>query len=227
MGCSKERIGELAQLVEESRVVISTREEQDENNSSDDSCSETTESLSGDEDSGNIVQEISSHLNYLVQLGPTLQRDVLYAYKARTTAAFPPIVPFHLSDPAKIYVSLIREKYPDAEDQLVDRLGEANWQRHQTIREQIEANDLDEGQDDSCSAFRPHSAFHDSGLGTSVPAYTEYASSHTSFQSSNAEGEEGALRVPAAPDEMSAGKPFTCPYCGITLANVKNRVAWK
>ena len=119
----------------------------------------------------------------------------------------------------------------------MNRLGESNWQRHMMVREQMEAiqrrtSDDDEprlddtpfynSRDDLYSAFRPYSTFHDSGIGTSIP---EDALSHTSFLSSNLEGE--SLRVPAAPEEVATGKPFQCPFCGDTLGNIRNRIGWK
>ena len=162
---------------------------------------------------------------------------MLYARKSRVEALLPPLVPFHLSGPAWKYVLLVREKYKNAEEQLVNRLGESNWQRHKMVRDRMEAiqrrtSDDNEARlddtpfynsrDDHYSAFRPYSTFHDSGIGTSVP---EDALSHTSFLSSNPEG--GSLRVPAAPEELGAGKPFQCPFCGDTLRNITNRISWK
>lgn len=77
------------------------------------------------------------------------------------------------------------------------------------------------------SVFRPHSAFHDSGIGTSNPAQTQYTPSHTSFQSSNTEGEHKSLRVPATPLEVHDGIPFECFICKSFLTNIKTRVDWK
>lgn len=47
-------------------------------------------------------------------------------------------MPFHLSDPAKIYVLLVQEKNKDAEDQLVDCLGGSDWQRHRIVRKKMQ-----------------------------------------------------------------------------------------
>lgn len=79
--------------------------------------------------------------------------------------------------------------------------------------------------EDPCSAFYP--AFHDSGIGTSVPAHTQYAESHTAFNSSITEREEGRLRVPREPAEVDAGIPFQCCLCGDILSSIRNRVDWK
>lgn len=229
---------ELTQLVEQAESELAMRVEDGDNTDSDDGYE--SESSSDDEEMNNIVQRLKPQIGYLMQLGPTLQQNLLYARKACIEASCPPIVPFHLSNPAKIYVDLVREKFRSAPNDLVDRLGESNWQRHQIIRNQMLAIERrSEGQDvstpenipfyndrdDRYSAFRPHTMFHDSGIGTSVPAHTQYAPSHTSFLSTNAE--EGSLRVPAAPKALGAGQPFQCPFCGVTLRDVKNRVDWK
>ena len=151
-------------------------------------------------------------------------------------------MPFHLSDPAKAYTALIREKYRHAQDHLVDRLGESNWQRHKSVRDRMEnatqavkndarlAVDVDpsaKNTDALYSAFRPYSTFQDSGLGISVPSKIEYALSHSSFQSSNIESEQGSIRVPPTPKEVGTGIPFQCPFCSSTLANIRSRVEWK
>ena len=137
-------------------------------------------------------------------------------------------MPFRLSDPAAIYVSLVRDKFRNAQAQLVSRLGEANWQRHQRVREQLEDDvAVDKDQNLPYSVFRPYTTFHDSGIGTSVPANTNYAPSHASFQSSNVEGAHGSVRVPPTPKEVKDGKPFQCPFCDQIILNIRNRIDWK
>ena len=78
------------------------------------------------------------------------------------------------------------------------------------------------------SIFQPFSVFHDSGLGTSLPAQSQVAisvASHTSFLSE--EGDLHRRRVPKMPDEVGLGKPFKCNLCGQTLSFIKNRISWK
>ena len=166
-----------------------------------------------------------------MELGPTLYQNLRYAEKARIQSSQPPTVPFCVSGPAWIYVLHVRGKYRQAQSRLVERPGEANWQRHRDVRERRDqivnsteehsptAQVEDDEHQEPHSLFRPYSAFHDSGIGTSVPAQTSYAQSHTSFLSSNTEGEHGSPRVPP-----SAGKPFQCYLCGHVLSSIKNRV---
>ena len=170
-----------------------------------------------------------------MELGPSLEQNLQHADTARNQSSHLPSVPFTVSDPAMIYVSLIREKFKQAHYKLVERLGEANWQRHRDVRDKIEKTELSpeertklQGETSiACSLFRPYSAFHDSGIGTSDPAQTEYAPSHTSFLSSNTEGEHVSLRVPKEPSEVGAGKPFQCFLCRCVISNVRNRIDWK
>ena len=240
LGAFKGQIRDLTRLVEQAETVISLQDHDEEDAGSDCSNDTSQGSLVEGREPEEMVQELKTQMRYLIQLGPTLQQNVINAKKARVQELYPPVVPFYLSGPAGAYVRLVRQKYPNAADQLINRLGEANWQRHQLIRKQIEAvarrgPELDgfgvddtpfyNNNDDLYSAFRPYSAFHDSGIGTSVPEVSEYSPSHTSFLSSK--DEDKAMRVPATPDELFAEEPFQCPLCGHKLRNVKSRVQWK
>lgn len=133
-------------------------------------------------------------------------------------------VPFSLSGPATIYISLVREEFKQAHCKLVEQLGEAKWQRHQSIREKMDNTELspEERAKPASSLFRSNSEFHYSGIGTSDPVQTEYAPSHTSFQSSNIEGEQVSPRVPGEPSKIGAGKPFQCLLCRCVISNVRN-----
>ena len=170
-----------------------------------------------------------------MELGSCLKDNLRHTEAARNQSSNLASVPFAVSDPAMIYVSLIRDKFKQAHHKLVERLGEANWQRHRDIRDKMEKTELSPEERTklsgersiACSLFRPYSDFHDSGIGTSVPAQTEYAPSHTSFLSSNTEGEHASLRVPKEPPEAGAGKLFQCFLCRCVISNVRNRIDWK
>ena len=182
----------------------------------------------GDND---IAGELQLHIDCLVDLGSTLEKSLLRTETRRVRSSQLVPVPFHVSDAASVYISLIRDKFKDAEAQLVERLGEANWQRHVNVRSGMAkiTRGVEEEciREDPCSTFRPYSAFHDSGIGPSVPAQTQYAASHTSFVSSVSEKNEGRLRVPREPVEVGAGRPFQCYLCGEILSNIRNRHDWK
>lgn len=178
-----------------------------------------------------IVRDLQFHIACLVDLGSTLEKSLLCRKTARARSVQVAAVPIHAYDAARVYISLVRDKFKDADAQLVERLGEANWQRHVNVRLQMEDLSKDvEGKyirEDPGSTFRPYLAFHDSDIGPSIPAQTQYATSHTSFISSIPEREEGRLRVPREPLEVSTGKPFQCYICGEILSSIRNRVDWK
>ena len=176
----------------------------------------------GSSESGSydIFEDIDFTTKCLMEFGPSLEQNLRHAESARVQHSYPTNVTFSVSGPAAIYVSLVREKFKQAHYKLVERLGEANWQRHKNVREKIENTEL--FPEVSCSVFRPYSDFHDSGIGT-----TEHAPSHASFQSSNHDGEQVSLRVPKEPSEIGAGKSFQCFLCRCIISNVKSRVDWK
>ena len=220
------QLQELKTVIEQTKLILISMNDQhallheefdDENNSGDES------SAAGDCE---IYDDISFAIACLTELRPSLEQNVACTKKALSQSALPPYVPFCLSDPAKIYVSLVRERYPQAQDHLVDRLGEANWQRHLSVRQKVDNDKVSAVEEEVGSVFHPYSTFHDSGIGTSVPAQTQYAPSHTSFLSSIA-GDKESVRVPPLPAESGAGKPFRCFICGLLLSNISCRVDWK
>ena len=222
---------ELKNLTEQTKEITSSMKNRAaESAGYDDGGPDTDEDDDLEEDDmGDIVEELELQTRWLMQLAPTLEQNLIHAENTRFHASSPTGVPFSVSSPAAIYVSLVRDKYSQAETRLVERLGEANWQRHIGVRNRMEPETLKPPEELAIakSVFRPHSAFHDSGIGTSNPAQTQYALSHTSFQSSNTEGELKSLRVPAPPPEVHDGIPFQCSICRSMVTNIKTRVDWK
>lgn len=233
----------LKNLIEQTKIITANRDRDEEAASSDgdddDDDDKNNEDeaeeddTSDDEQTIDIVELLKTQIACLTELGPTLQQNLLHSRNSYAKFSYPPVVPFRLSDPAAVYVSLIRDKFRNAQVQLVNRLGEANWQRHQAIREQLKRSHVetdaaeDEDQTLYYSVFRPHTTFHDSGVGTSVPTHTNHAPSHASFQSSKFEGEHGCVRVPPIPEKAKDGKPFQCHFCGQDIPNIRSRVDWK
>lgn len=141
---------------------------------------------------------------------------------------------FHVSEAARAHVLQVHDKFGDADVSLVERLGEANWQRFVRVRQYMTSgiqegklNDLRVG---ARSAFIPASKFHDSALGSFIPTNSSFAStvaSDSSFVSSLAEKDGSHARVPPTPIEVALGLPFACSICQRVLTTVKNRVEWK
>ncbi|KAG8531246.1 uncharacterized protein KY384_004604 [Bacidia gigantensis] len=192
--------------------------------------SETASSDESDNDSsdeaGDLPDDIGFQTKCLLELTPTIQCCIERNQNSNLQAV--PAQQFTVSGPAYYYVQVVGEKFKDAPKQLVERLGEANWQRHNRLRQvetgqpQIEINDT--------STVKPKSVFNDSGIGTTETGSLRYAASvqsHSSFISSNATGDINRLRVPSAPEEVKRGVPFSCKYCGQMQYKIKNRVDWK
>ena len=184
----------------------------------------------------NFVKDIAAHLTCLMDLVPTIeqtgqQRDLA----GRVVVGSLPSASFRMSAPAEQYVRQICDKYPKAPNELAERLGEANWQRFQRIRDSEQeksetATDTKGALELAKSAFAPVSQFHDSGLGSSIPALSQYAASdasYISYLSSEVDKDSGRLRVPSIPKEAVDGLPFGCFICGKTLATIRNRLDWK
>lgn len=181
-----------------------------------------------------FCRDMASHIACLQDLAPTLEQMLDGAdqiHKMRDDAARPA---FHVSDPARPFLLQIHDRYRSAPTYLVERLGEANWQRWVRIRKQMDGDDEseegNEEQEIAHSTFLPVSKFHDSGLGTSIPAQSDRAfsvASHTSFLSSHADAEDGKARVPPTPAQVAEARPFECSICGQILANIRNRIDWK
>ena len=227
---------ELESVIEQGKLTI--RKDRDEilqdNHANEEEYDSGGEGLS-DSGSYDTIEDIIFATTCLSELGPSLMQNLDRAESARDSCLDFINMPFAVSTPATIYVSLIREKFKQADHKLVQRLGEANWQRHKDVREKMEKAQLSPeeratlamGTGIASSVFRPYSDFHDSGIGTSVPAQIQYASSYTSLQSSKVEGEQASPRVPREPSEVGAGKSFQCFLCRCIVTNVRDRVAWK
>ncbi|KAL8818722.1 MAG: hypothetical protein Q9191_007878 [Dirinaria sp. TL-2023a] len=67
----------LRDLFEKMQTIISCQNDNDGDSDSDDGLSDN------DDETGDIVEELRSHVSHLVELGPTLQQNVVCARKAR------------------------------------------------------------------------------------------------------------------------------------------------
>ena len=115
---------------------------------------------------------------------------------------------------------LLSKRFPEAEPNLIERLGQVNWTRYKRGQAEREANveketiDIDR----SGSVYSP-SKFHDSGLGSSVPARTTYVQSILSSDRSRS-------RIPPLSENAKKGEPFPCDACGRSI-RVKSDHEWR
>ncbi|KAL3468894.1 hypothetical protein BJX99DRAFT_242539 [Aspergillus californicus] len=221
----------LSTLLEKCTVIISETEGSDTSSDSDtDSvCSSATEAHS------NQHGRLHCYISCLMELGPAIERQISNIQFKLDQQTLPMPKVFSLSENAQPYARRIKDRFKDAQIVLVERLAEANWERSIRIRAQIEEQ---MGQEPGPAAaipalastvFKPFSTFDDSGLGTSVPAKSQYATtiaSHSSFMSVLGNEGEGRPRVPRLPDGGEHGRTFRCTYCGKRIS-CKTRIQWK
>lgn len=226
---------ELETMIEQCQAATA-EEDLTEGSDSEFDDSEDDSGIYGSFDPG---EDLHSRVQMLLDLIPTLEATVAHVERPQAQIARTEVnESFRASGPAQIYIDLLRDKFPEADKRLVERLGEANWERHRNIRRRIEQ--IDESAESGSTAvptdftatsiFQPQTLFHDFGIGTSVPAQPCSAlseASHTSFISSLADKEKGAARVPPTPAEVGLGEIFRCYLCGQMQLNIKNRVGWK
>jgi hypothetical protein len=182
-----------------------------------------------------VLRPMSTSVDLLLSLTPTLEQT--YRNKHRSTRKPKKHLPgITVTTAALYYVHYVASKFPLADKLLVERLGEANWQRHERLRAIERNGPLDEASATQAlplpakSIFQPVSIFKDSALGSSLPAESERASSqasHSSFASSEGDHEKGHFKVPKLPADASYGQPFTCPYCKKLTSNINCRIDWK
>ena len=179
----------------------------------------------------NVVESIRDLAIQLLELVPALRQFYSYLHLAK------PVHPvrvrgFHVSQAALPFVQSVADRFKDAEQRLVERLGEANWQRFQALRAQMEElKSIAVTQEETPkSIFMPQTLFHDSGIDSSIATGSLKAfsaASHSSFASSLDDGEQGTYRVLKTPPEVFDDVPFECQFCRRTMRNIRNRNHWK
>ena len=187
-----------------------------------------------DEDPLEIIQDFT---NGLMDLVPSLEEIYARLHLPKIKSSTTSVPNFSVSQSALPFVQNISEEFQKAEKYLVERLGEANWQRFVRIRAWRDAaiphdapasNMFDDGTVPK-SLFEPPSLYRDSALGSSI-AIKEIDSvsvvSHTSFASSIIEDSQ-ALRVPKTPAAVALAQPFVCDICGRFQKGIRNRIDWK
>jgi hypothetical protein len=217
---------ELGILLEKARLVTENDYE------SDGVSGPETGAASDGKGWGQTIVSLKTYITCLMDLLPSMEDTLNYADQTNLDEQASAPTEFQVSGPAQTYVLNVYDRFAEADSRLVERLGEANWQRHTALRMGLEGQTETtlKVQETPKSVFIPVSMFHDSGLGSSVPAMSSYAAtvaSHSSFVSSLAEKDSGSLRVPSTPKKVSEGVPFTCNICGHKLSRIKNRVDWK
>lgn len=136
---------------------------------------------------------------------------------------------FTILGPQLHYCRKMRDRFPNATVDFIERIGAANWHRFQRIKGLMEPIDLMEVTVDTAA-----SKFQDSGLGSSLGSelsgnqildMPQYARSVVSIRSFM-EIEQGAATLQSMPPKDSAGNRI-CYICQKTLKDVHHESQWK
>lgn len=157
-----------------------------------------------------------------------------------------PTLSLKVSRPAWKWIDQVASKYKNAPQNLIERLGEANWQRFCRLR--IAEDDslaVELGQ--ATSIFRAplsgrvtdafaksigHTrSFIDSAYGTAVGMDNAHenqsTTSHSSYASAATDDPHHFNSVPLEPPAAATGKPFVCCICDSIIGGVRSRNEWK
>lgn len=226
-------MSKLSLLVEKARALTdlsSSRKGDDSDeektiNGSTISNSDSSVSESEGDQRARSNKHLTAFVQGLMDLGPAIETNLVEFEQKQKVTKQPTLLEFNVSGPAHTYVSVVRDKYPQAPTRLAERLGEANWQRHVFVRKMMHGEEslsiAEQAQE------KPVSLFHDSGIGTTLGAGSQYAATASSFNSSIAEKEHGSLRVPPTPKDVIRGQSFRCFLCQVVQRKIKNRIDWK
>ncbi|KAL5330466.1 hypothetical protein ACEPPN_003994 [Leptodophora sp. 'Broadleaf-Isolate-01'] len=223
-------VDELEVLMDKARIMT----DESDYDSDESAFSNTDDPAWNDEKASEGVSLLVASVKGLTDTVPSMERTLSYIAKWQKDQQAVACIDFQISGPARIYARKVHGQYSKANTRLVERLGEANWQRHTALRSgrlsEEQATATITGAGVPKSLFTPASMLHDSGLGSSVGLQTNYAAtavSHSSFISNITGAEKGRLRVPSTPKQVIDGISFTCEFCGNLLRGIKNRVDWK
>ncbi|PSN61666.1 hypothetical protein BS50DRAFT_533540 [Corynespora cassiicola Philippines] len=128
------------------------------------------------------------------------------------------------------FVELISLRFPSASQQLAQTLGRSNWARYDHIK-RLREGMLEEPKA-VVQADKPHSEFHDSGVGTSIQAQSELFSIKSKAHSEYAvtvvsrRAKASHKRIPPLPEVARLGEPFECEVCRKTV-QIKRTKDWK
>lgn len=228
----QQQIPELEILLEKAKFLLIDSDEGENESDSDVRIVENRDPLV---QRGKASASLQISVSCLMDLIPSMTRTLNMAQQELFQNSNSNSPEFTVSGPAQTYVRMVSDRFPKADTRLVQRMGEANWQRHIALRKvpTVEAQALLQEEPEveglPKAWFVPVSMFHDSGLGSSKTAskYEATMALCSSLLSSNTVQEDEALRVPRTPKEVIEGKPFKCDICGHMLHNIKDRINWK
>lgn len=208
----------IIELIDESRDSVAHDDHSRPINDEDGSDAEYDPTQPDLED---ILEDLDTYTQCLVDLSPSLACP---AMDSTTRGEATINTTIQSREPHQYYADLIGTRFPEAAADIVEQLGRSNWERYKRVSAERTANLQAPHPGKEALDEVAASHFQDSGLGSSLPAQANYASSMTSYLSSSAGGDRP--HVPALSDKAKRGIPFTCDACG-KLIRVTNKRVWK
>lgn len=225
---------ELKRLLEDGSAVLESlsAEEPTASSESDSTDSESeAEAQSNADRLDSFLRSLQTRTKLLMDTCPALEQTYFHANKP-TKGLTTTRPTFCVSEAAQSYVRKVYDRFPTGDISLIERLGEANWQRHQRLRSDQDLTAEERAREEAMtqSLFRPASKFRDSALGASLPSTSNFApsiTSHSSFASTVTSGSSGKARVPKTPAAVFRGEDFECEICHTIVSGLSNRIDWK
>ncbi|KAF2116697.1 hypothetical protein BDV96DRAFT_645109 [Lophiotrema nucula] len=201
-------------LYEQTRWLLSGNDE----NSSDSETDSSSDEEEYDEVDA-IVNDLKTYVQCLVDLSNSLECPAMDPDHEDDEASLPRL---QIRAAHDFYADIITRKYPQANIEVVEHLGKANWERYQRLQAERRLNVARGDTEEYASrSILADSEFKDSGLGTSVPAQSSYAQSVISILSTVSSGAQ--LQIPPLPASAKSGLPFECLACGKNVKVQTNR----
>lgn len=105
-----------------------------------DSDSESDAGSSSSEDNiEDVIEDLNTYMESLLDLSPSLDHPAVDTAHFENSSATLVDELSGVAEPARPFVLIIKDRYPSLEIGLVRKLGEANWQRRQRLREKVSA----------------------------------------------------------------------------------------
>lgn len=208
------------------------RDREAHDSSSDSDGSESDVSVSNELE--DIVESLETDTQLLMELDRFIQAPSVLIPKLQEPTE-QEIIPWR---PQDAFAQIIRTRFPDALEKLVDALAKANLTRMQRCAE-IREKHADMVEQEEAVAIEPRNkpattiggqTQDDSGYGTlvaasahgdSVNALSKYAETVMSYAAG-----DRTVKIPPLPPGAKEGKPFDCLACGKSVSFTRGRM-WK
>jgi hypothetical protein len=170
-------------------------------------------------------------IDTLIMLGPSLASPAEESFDDEEPRAIEHVEE-HL--PEQTYINSVAQRFPLAESTVVTHLGKLNWNRYNhMLCLQRNANQQEQ---EMTVVAKAKTIFHDSALGSSMPAQSEAGLDTTGVTSRpqsiyapsmvSSRAEASHRRLPPLPPQARAGQPFTCAICNKQVRYQRTK-AWK